>query len=117
MILRRANRIDPRFVLGSALAFALPLGANLAALAQNAAGPAPSPSAPAAQAPAAQAPAAGLDALRQRDQELDATRAQQRAVLEAQTKLKLEIDTISSSLTPPRGSATSRAVSMPSKRG
>jgi septal ring factor EnvC (AmiA/AmiB activator) len=94
MILRRANRIDPRFVLGSALAFALPLGANLAALAQNAAGPAPSPSAPAAQAPAAQAPAAGLDALRQRDQELDATRAQQRAVLEAQTKLKLEIDTI-----------------------
>ena len=89
MILRRANRTDPRFVLGSALAFALPFGANLAALAQNAAGPAPSPS-----APAAQAPAAGLDALRQRDQELDATRTQQRAVLEAQTKLKLEIDAI-----------------------
>jgi septal ring factor EnvC (AmiA/AmiB activator) len=104
MILRRANRTDPRIVLGSVLAFVLPLGANLAALAQNPAGPAPSPSAPAAQAPAGQAPAAqapagqapaaGLDALRQRDQELDATRAQQRAALEAQTKLKLEIEAI-----------------------
>ena len=104
MILRRANRTDPRSALGSALAFAVPLGANLAAFAQNSAGPPPSPSAPtvqvpasqapASQTPASQTPAAGLDALRQRDQELDATRAQQRAALEAQTKLKLEIDAI-----------------------
>ena len=94
MILRRANRTDPRSALGSALAFALPLGANLAAFAQNSAGPPPSPSAPTVQVPASQTPAAGLDALRQRDQELDATRAQQRAALEAQTKLKLEIDAI-----------------------
>jgi septal ring factor EnvC (AmiA/AmiB activator) len=56
MILRRSSRTDPRFVLGSALAFALPLGANLAALAQEPS-QAPSAQAPAAQVPAAQAPA------------------------------------------------------------
>ena len=106
MIPRRANRTDPRLVLGSALAFALPLGANLAAFAQSQAGPAPSPPAPAAQAPAANLPSpplvpapgsppqAGLDALRQHDRELDALRAQQRAALEAQTKLKFEIEAI-----------------------
>jgi len=70
MILRRPIRTDPRLVLGSALAFALPmgadlltnLGANSAAFAQSA--PAQSPSAPVpplpvpnAQAPAAQVPA------------------------------------------------------------
>ena len=47
MILRRASRTDPRFVLGSALAFVLPLGANLAAFAQDSSTPAaqvPSPS-------------------------------------------------------------------------
>ena len=106
MILRRANRTDPRFVLGSALVFALPLGANLAAFAQGSAGQAASPPAPAAQAPAANVPSpplvpapgsppqTGLDALRQHDQELDAVRAQQRAALEAQTKLKLKIEAI-----------------------
>ena len=35
MILRRSSRTDPRLVLGTALAFALPLGANPAALAQT----------------------------------------------------------------------------------
>ena len=100
MILRRASRTDPRFMLGSALAFVLPLGANLAAWAQNPPAPVPLAQAPAAQAPAAQAPAAQapapspLDALKQHDQELDATRAQQRAAVEAQTKLKLEIEAI-----------------------
>jgi murein hydrolase activator len=95
MILRRASRTDPRFVLGSALVFALPLGANLAAWAQNP--PAPAPQAPAVQSPTTQIPAQApspLDALKQHDQELDAARAQQRAAIEAQTKLRLEIEAI-----------------------
>jgi septal ring factor EnvC (AmiA/AmiB activator) len=96
MILRRSSRTDPRFVLGSALAFVLPLGANLAALGQSS-----SPQAPAAQVPSpsvAPAPStpgkSDLNVLKQHDQELDAARAQQRATLEAQTKLKLEIEAI-----------------------
>jgi murein hydrolase activator len=104
MILRRASRTDPRLVLGSALAFALPLGANLAAWAQSA--PAPAVQTPSAQTPTVQAPAAQaqspaqspvqspMDALKQHDQELDAARAQQRAAAEAQAKLKLEIEAI-----------------------
>jgi septal ring factor EnvC (AmiA/AmiB activator) len=96
MILRRASRTDPRFVLGSALAFVLPLGANLAAWAQNP--PAPVSQAPVSQAPAGQTPTsqapASLDALKQHDQELDSARAQQRAAVEAQNKLKLEIEAI-----------------------
>jgi murein hydrolase activator len=94
MILRRASRTDPRFVLGSTLAFVLPLGGNLAAFAQDS-------STPAAQAPAPSVvPAPGtpakpdLNTLKQHDQELDAARAQQRAALEAQAKLKLEIEAI-----------------------
>jgi septal ring factor EnvC (AmiA/AmiB activator) len=86
-------------MLGSALAFVLPLGANLAAWAQNP--PAPVAQAPVAQAPVSQAPTAQtptsqapLDALKQHDQELDSARAQQRAAVEAQTKLKLEIEAI-----------------------
>jgi septal ring factor EnvC (AmiA/AmiB activator) len=88
-------------MLGSALAFVLPLGANLAAWAQNP--PAPVAQAPVAQAPVAQAPTAQtptsqapapLDALKQHDQELDSARAQQRAAVEAQTKLRLEIEAI-----------------------
>src|ERR1700675_4596321 len=67
MILRRASRTDPRFVLGSALAFVLPLGANLAAFAQDS-------STPAAQAPSPSvvpAPAKpDLNTLKQHDQEL-----------------------------------------------
>src|SRR4029077_20345522 len=93
---RRASRTDPRFVLGSALAFVLPLGANMAALGQSS-----SPQAPAAQVPSpsvAPAPSTpgktGPNTLKQHDQELDAARAQQRATLEAQTKLKLEIEAI-----------------------
>ena len=96
MILRRASRTDPRFVLGSALAFVLPLGANLAAFAQDS-----STQAPAAQIPSPSVvPVPGtptkpsLDLLKQHDQELDSARAQQRAALEAQTKLKLEIEAI-----------------------
>jgi murein hydrolase activator len=109
MILRRASRTDPRFVLGSALAFALPLGANLAAFAQDSSAQAPAAQVPSAQVPAAPAPSAqvpspsaapgtpakpDLNVLKQHDQELDAARAQQRAALEAQTRLKLEIEAI-----------------------
>jgi murein hydrolase activator len=103
MILRRSSRTDPRIVLGSALAFALPLGANLAALAQERS--APTPVAPLAQIPAPPAAAApagpgapskpDLDALKQHDQELDAAHAQQREAAEAQAKLKREIEAIS----------------------
>src|SRR6202035_2276578 len=104
MILRRASRTDPRFVLGSALAFVLPLGANLAAFAQDSSTPAaqvPLPQVPSPQVPSPSVvPAPGtpakpdLNVLKQHDQELDAARAQQRAALEAQTRLKLEIEAI-----------------------
>src|SRR5580693_9505127 len=101
MILRRASRTDPRFVLGSALAFVLPLGANLAAFAQDSSAPAPATQTPSTQVPPPSViPAPGtpakpdLNTLKQHDQELDAARAQQRAALEAQTKLKLEIEAI-----------------------
>src|SRR5580692_10805576 len=102
MILRRASRTDPRFVLGSALAFVLPLGANLAAFAQDSsAQQAPTTQVPSPQVPSPSVvPAPGtpakpdLDVLKQHDQELDAARAQQRAALEAQTRLKLEIEAI-----------------------
>jgi len=98
MILRRASRTDPRFVLGSALAFVLPLGANLAAFAQDSSAQTPTTQVPSPQVPSPSVvPAPGtpakpdLNTLKQHDQELDAARAQQRAALEAQTKLKLEI--------------------------
>ena len=101
MILRRASRTDPRFVLGSALAFVLPLGANLAAFAQDSSAQAPAAQIPSPQVPSPSVvPAPGtpakpdLNVLKQHDQELDAARAQQRAALEAQTKLKLEIEAI-----------------------
>jgi murein hydrolase activator len=115
MILRRSSRADPCLVLGSALAFALPFGVNWPVFAQDpstvpSAAPstlAPATQAPSAQTPAAQAPvppatvpvdsqpAASTDALKQHDQDLDAARAQQRAALDAQTKLRREIDAIS----------------------
>jgi murein hydrolase activator len=101
MILRRASRTDPRFVLGSALAFVLPLGANLAAFAQDSSAQAPTAQIPSPQVPSPSVvPAPGtpakpdLNVLKQHDQELDAARAQQRTALEAQTKLKLEIEAI-----------------------
>ena len=106
MILRRASRTDPRFVLGSALAFVLPLGANLAAFAQDSSAQAPAAQVPSPQVPSPQVPSPSvvpapgtpvkpdLNVLKQHDQELDAARAQQRAALEAQTRLKLEIEAI-----------------------
>jgi len=108
MILRRSSRTDPRLVLGLALALALPLGADLAAFAQTASGQAPAGavhtvapatqvlSPPAASAPdAATVPAkADIDVLKEHDQELDATRARERASAESQAKLKREIDAL-----------------------
>jgi septal ring factor EnvC (AmiA/AmiB activator) len=106
MILRRASRTDPRFVLGSTLAFVLPLGANLAAFAQDSSAQTPAAQVPSPQVPSPQVrspsvvPGPGtpakpdLNTLKQHDQELDAARAQQRAALEAQTKLKLEIEAL-----------------------
>src|SRR5580700_4203199 len=96
MILRRASRTDPRFVLGSALAFVLPLGANLAAFAQDSSPPAPSAQVPSPQVPSPQVPSPqvpspqvpspsvvpapvtpakpDLNTLKQHDQEPDAAR-------------------------------------------
>jgi len=102
MILRRSSRTDPRLVLGSALAFALPFGAGIAAFAQSSPNP---PVAGTAHTPAAQIPppapaAPGMplnvdaDALRQHGQELDAARAAQRVSTENQEKLKREIEAI-----------------------
>jgi septal ring factor EnvC (AmiA/AmiB activator) len=99
MILRRSSRLDPRFVLGSALAFALPLGTDFSAFAQS---PAGAPAAGAAQAPAAQVPSAApaaptvpdADALKQHDQALDTARAKERASAESQAKLRREIDAL-----------------------
>jgi septal ring factor EnvC (AmiA/AmiB activator) len=93
MILRRSSRTDPGLVLGSALALVLPFGADFTALAQTPSQP------PVGQAPVGQAPVTppktDPDTLKQHDQELDAARALQRRALEAQTKLKHEIETIS----------------------
>ena len=83
MILRRSSRTDPRLVLGTALAFALPLGANPAALAQTppAKAPVQAPAAPgpvpylAPQPAPPGSPPTDADALKQRDQELEAARA------------------------------------------
>jgi len=115
MILRRSSRTDPRLVLGSALAFALPLSANLAALAQEPS-QAPAAQAPAGKASTGQAPVAQVPSppvvpapaiarktdpgvLKQHDQELNAARAQQRQTAETQAKLKLEIEAISADRT------------------
>jgi septal ring factor EnvC (AmiA/AmiB activator) len=92
-------------VLGPALAFVLPFGAEMAALAQS-----PAPLAPAAQTPATQkpgsvsppssapattaAPANGADALKARDQELNAALARQRDSAQNQAKLRSEIDAL-----------------------
>ncbi len=85
MILRRSLPTDPRLVLGSALALALPLGAGLAAFAQT----------PGTVTQPAAAAAPADDALKQHDQELDAVRAQQRASADSQEKLRLEIQALS----------------------
>ncbi len=102
MILRRSSCTDPRLVLGSALAFALPLGANLVALAQTPSVQSPRPAeipfsdvpwppgVPASPTPSKPDP----DTLKQHDQELDAARAQERESAENQAKLRREIDAL-----------------------
>lgn len=90
MILRRPRPSDPCLVLGSALALALPFGANLTAFAQTPS--AEAPPRPASPAQVAQPPA---DAVKKHDQELDAVRAQQRESADSQTKLRLQIETLS----------------------
>ena len=90
MILRRSRAADPGLVLGPALALALPFGMHGVARAQ--APPAPVPAEMSAPAPAA-APSA--DALQQRDQELEAIRAQQRESADSQAKFRLQIEALS----------------------
>ncbi len=96
-------------VLGPALAFVLPFGAEMAALAQSPAQLAPAVQSPAPRSPAAQtpgsvsppssapaaAPANGADALKARDQELNAALARQRSSAQNQAKLRGEIDALS----------------------
>jgi septal ring factor EnvC (AmiA/AmiB activator) len=105
MIPRRSSRTDPRLVLGSALAVALLNGANLAVFAQTPpnqipAGPAQAPASEVPLRPSTSTPdpagalQTGADALKQRDQELDAVRAQERTSAESQAKLRREIDAI-----------------------
>jgi murein hydrolase activator len=105
MILRRSRRTDPRLVLSSALALALPFGADFAAFAQTVPSQVPAGAwqAPATQAPpppAALAPAmppaaaTDADALKQRDEALDAMRAKERASAEDQAKLRRDIDAL-----------------------
>jgi murein hydrolase activator len=90
MILRRSRLPDPRLVLGSALALALPLGVHLTAFAQTpSAQVPPQPTLPAQPTPPTE------DTLEQHDKELDAVRAQQRQSEDNQTKLKLQIETLS----------------------
>jgi septal ring factor EnvC (AmiA/AmiB activator) len=92
MILRRSSRTDPRFVLGSALAFVLPLGTNSGAFAQAAVAQAPISQAP---APTAGPAANSADVLKQHDQELNAARARQRDSVQNQLKLRSEIEALS----------------------
>src|SRR6185437_13584605 len=100
MILAWSSRTNPRLVLGTALAFALPLGANPAALAQTppakapVQAPAPSSAVPFLSAPQPAPPGSpptDADALKQRDQELGAARLRERESAENQAKLKREI--------------------------
>ena len=111
MIFRRFSRTEPRHrpgsiglgaiglrssVLGSTLALLLPFGAELlinpGALAQTAPAQVPAPQTPASPAAPVTSPA---DALKARDQELDAARARQRDLAENQAKLRVEIDALS----------------------
>jgi murein hydrolase activator len=105
MILRRSNRSDPRVVLGWTLAFALPLGGELSALAQTEPSklPAGATQSPVPQLPvpyltpstsAAAPPKADAETLKQHDQELDAARAKERESAESQAKLRREIDAL-----------------------
>jgi septal ring factor EnvC (AmiA/AmiB activator) len=89
MILRRPRSTDPRLVLGSALALALPLGAGWTAFAQT-----PVDRAAPSAVPAAETAAPATDPLKQHDQELDAIRSEQRESAESQAKLRSEIAAI-----------------------
>jgi murein hydrolase activator len=106
MILRRPSRPDPcqwlgRSLLGSALAFVLPFVAGPESLAQTPQAHIPQALTPSIQTPTTQAsptqapPANGADALKARDQELDAARARQRGSVENQAKLRVEIEALS----------------------
>ena len=86
MILRRSSRIDPRLLLGSALACLLPPGAQLALSSPATAQTASQPAASQTPNPA--------DALKQRDQDLNAALARQRDSAEAQAKLRSEIEAL-----------------------
>ena len=86
MIPRRSNFGIGTLVLGSALAFVLPIGAQIA-LSSGAA-------AQAAAKPAAGQAADPADAVKRRDQELDAALARQRDSAEAQAKLRGEIEVL-----------------------
>jgi murein hydrolase activator len=96
MILRRSSRTDPRLVLGSALAFVLPLGAQLtgSSIAGAQTSTAPAPSAPAPSQPASDQGPNAANALKQRDQELNAALARQRDSAEAQAKLRTEVEAL-----------------------
>jgi murein hydrolase activator len=99
MILRRSSRTDPRLLLGSALAFVLPIGADIgsAAWAQTPTEPAAAAQnspAPSASPGSAASPADKTDALKQQDKALDAALARQRNSAESQAKLRLEIGTL-----------------------
>jgi murein hydrolase activator len=104
MILPRSSRTGPHLVLGSALAFVLPIGAELsagfgansAALAQ-APVPAAAQNAPASPSGTPASPSSATsnaDALRQHDQELNAALARQRESVESQAKLRIEIEAL-----------------------
>jgi murein hydrolase activator len=103
MILRRSRRPDPRLVLGSALAFVLPLGAefgaDLPAWAQAPQQPVSTGQSPAPATklplPSAAPPQSGADALKQQDQQLDAARARQRETADSQAKLRRQIEALS----------------------
>ena len=106
MILRRSSRTDPRLVLGSALAFVLPIGADLGAnsvafaQAPSKLAPAGPPAAQSSTSPSTAAPATvaspanKIDALKQHDKELDAALARQRDSVQSQAKLRIEIEAL-----------------------
>ena len=97
MILRRSRRSDPRLVLGPVLALVLPCaGANPAALAQvrppgagaSARPPGTGPSCAAAARHRPGSPPTDAEAIKQRDQELDAIARRERVSAENQAKLQ-----------------------------
>jgi septal ring factor EnvC (AmiA/AmiB activator) len=98
MILQRASRSDPRFMLGSAMALLLtalqlPIGADLGLGRAYAQSP-PDATPPNPAAAARPAPADKADALKQHDQDLDAALARQRDSAQSQAKLRIEIQAL-----------------------